>query len=138
MGQSFEIYNIISMNYLQINSRFIPYYKTAGQVIPTGTMMGDLGIKFYGNKLELNANSTIAVLNDNAQVSMDSTWELSFDGGIVISNQVYQKGHYKFTIETPHLAITFIHKVYMVAGLEPQHHFDYKAKLYNAPEDMHG
>lgn len=43
MGQSYEIYNIISASYLQINSEFIPYYKTATQVTPTGTMMGTIG-----------------------------------------------------------------------------------------------
>jgi hypothetical protein len=43
MGQSYEIYNIITAPYLQINSRFTPYYKTLGQAVPTGTMMGELG-----------------------------------------------------------------------------------------------
>jgi hypothetical protein len=58
MGQSFEIYNLISSPDLQINSRFIPYYKTAGQVVPTGTMMGELGKTLVGQlrlkKKELN------------------------------------------------------------------------------------
>ena len=49
MGQSFEIYNIISLPYLQINSRFIPYYKKANQIVPTGTMMGELGMKTKNN-----------------------------------------------------------------------------------------
>ena len=43
MGQSFEIYNIITSPYLQINSKFTPYYKTAEQSTPTGTMLGELG-----------------------------------------------------------------------------------------------
>ena len=47
MGQSYEVYNLITAPYLQINSHFNPYYKNAGQTAPTGTMIGDLGIKFH-------------------------------------------------------------------------------------------
>ena len=43
MGQSYEIYNLITSSTLQINSRFVPYFRLPEQVVPTGTMMGELG-----------------------------------------------------------------------------------------------
>lgn len=43
MGESFEIYNLVTQPNLQINSRFTPYFKTATQTNPTGTMLGELG-----------------------------------------------------------------------------------------------
>ena len=43
MGQSYEIYNLITSPALQINSRFVPYFRLPNQIVPTGTMMGELG-----------------------------------------------------------------------------------------------
>jgi hypothetical protein len=116
MGQSFEIYNIISTDYLQVNSRFTPYYKRVNQVTPTGTMMGDIGIKFYDERIELNSNSTIAHINYNSPIDMMSNWETSYEHGIVLRNKV-KKNQYIFTITTPHVSLTLVRKVYMVAGM---------------------
>ena len=66
MGQSYEVYNILTTSTLQVNSRFIPYYKSVGQIVPTGTMMGEIGrccLSIMGNKNKaLNLEDTISTL----------------------------------------------------------------------------
>ena len=135
MGQSYEIYNVISMENLQINSRFIPYYKTATQIEPTGTMIGELGIKLGSTKIYINPNSTECLINQTP-VSLETTWSLEISPGVSIHNEFNRKT-YSFSIVVPELSITFIRKVYTVSQLEPQYHFDYKAKLYSV-SDIHG
>ena len=135
MGQSFEIYNLITSPSLQINSQFIPYFKTEYQVSPTGTMIGDLGIKFNQNKMLVIANSTIVHLN-GVDIDVKQSWKLTVDD-VELSN-VAKKNSFELTIATPSISITFISKAYYVAGLEPQYHFDYAAKLQQGYQDMHG
>ena len=135
MGQPFEVYNIISAPTLQINSRFIPYYKTATQLLPTGTMMGEIGLKIHANQLYVNSNSTIATLNE-MPVDLTKSWSMTMED-VTVSNVAKKRG-YDITMATPFLSITFIHKVYLVTGLEPQTHFDYKAKLGNYNSELHG
>ena len=43
---SYEIYNLITAPQLQINSRFTPYFRRPDQIVPTGTMMGEIGNSF--------------------------------------------------------------------------------------------
>ena len=135
MGQSYEIYNLITHPSLQINSRFIPYYKTATQLTPTGTMIGDLGIKFQQNRFMLEANATRAILNKR-KLDMRENWNVTIDG-IELFN-VAKKNSYEFTISTPILSLTFLSKIYYVSDLEPQYHFDYKAKLIQPDLELHG
>ena len=135
MGQAYEIYNIVTMPALQINARFIPYYKTATQIEPTGTMIGDLGIKFGSNRFFINPNSTDAILN-GSPVSLATEWSLDFAETSV--NNIISGRTYEFTITTPELSLTFVRKFYAVAGLDLQYHFDYKAKLLKSNVDIHG
>jgi hypothetical protein len=137
MGQSYEIYNIITAPYLQINSQFTPYYKRANQIVPTGTMMGSLGIKFYAHSILANSNSSFIVLDENQEVRLDEEWTLNFDGGIIISNVPAQRKSV-LTIETPDIVLSFIRKAYYVSGLEAQWHYDYKARILNINTDFHG
>lgn len=136
MGQSYEIYNLVSMPDLQVNARFIPYYKTAFQVEPTGTMIGEVGIKIGSTRLFINPNSTEADMN-KTPVSMAKSWSVDLSQNARISNEVDGR-MYKFTIETDDLSLTFIRKLYAISGLEPQFHFDYKAKLHSENIDIHG
>jgi hypothetical protein len=136
MGQSFEIYNIITAPYLQINSRFTPYFKKATQVVPTGTMMGELGIKFFNHKLFANSNSTSISLDDK-EIRLDQAWTLSFEGGITVTNTPIKKRS-ALTVETPDIVLSFIRKAYYVTGMEPQWHYDYKARILNINRDFHG
>ena len=136
MGQSYEVYNLVTAPYLQVNSHFTPYYKTASQTAPTGTMIGDLGIKIQSSSFYVNSNGTIAQLN-GADVSMEENWTHSVANGTKISNKV-NGNSYEISLKTPDVELIFIRKVYMVAGLEAQFHFDYKAKLLNVNKDMHG
>ena len=114
MGQSFEIYNIITAPYLQINSQFIPYYKTATQIEPTGTMMGDLGFQFNGKTFYINSNSTFGELGNQA-VAMTTEWELVFDK-VVLSNKINGR-MYEITLKSEDIEITFIRKVYKISQL---------------------
>ena len=136
MNDSYEIYNILSASNLQINSRFIPYYKKAGQVIPTGTMMGELGFKFGGNTLFISTNETYAVLNEETIVDLTANWEMAF-GDVELVN-VARNHMYEISVSTPEVSIQFIRKVYIVEGLERQWHVDYKAKLLSEGENIHG
>ena len=136
MGQSYEIYNIITSPYLQINSAFTPYYRTANQVVPTGTMLGALGIKFYNHRIYANSNSSVIVM-DGQDVNMKSDWVVNYEHGITISNNPVN-GRFILTIETPDISISFIQKVYLVQGLEPQWHYDYKSKMLKVNEEFHG
>ena len=128
MGQSFEVYNLITSSTLQINSRFIPYFRLPGQVVPTGTMMGELGkilghyisymilgIRFASHRLFLAANSTIATL-DNTEVSLESTWTVTY--GDYILSCVSDDSKHELTIKNSDIALTFIRKVYRHSGLE--------------------
>ena len=123
------------MSALQINARFIPYYKTATQIEPTGTMIGDLGIKFGSNRFFINPNTTDAILNDSP-VSLATEWSLDF-AEISVDNRISGRT-YEFTITTPELSLTFVRKFYAVSGLDLQYHFDYKAKLFKSNVDIHG
>lgn len=147
MGQSFEIYNIITSPNLQINSLFTPHYRHAKQVIPTGeialiveliksgTMMGEIGVKWSANRLYLQANSSYAELN-NGILDLRSNWVLEM-GSIVLSNVVKNNGH-EIVVESEDISIAFSNKAYLVQGLEPQWHYDYRAKLHKNQIDMHG
>ena len=135
MGQSYEIYNIITSPSLQINSRFIPYYKTLTQSQPTGTMMGELGIKFNKHRFFINSNSTIAEL-DGQNVDMRESWTVVLET-VKLSN-IAKKNTYEFTVTTPQIEITFVRKVYLVAGIDAQYHFDYKANLLDVDVELHG
>ena len=136
MGQSYEIYNIISAPYLQINSQFIPYYKTATQLAPTGTMMGSIGIKIVNERILIAANSTIAWLND-VPVDFTQDWSVELENGVKMSS-VAKKRMYDFSLETEDVIVTFIRRVYNVKGLEPQWHYDYKAALKKGSVNFHG
>ena len=136
MGQSYEIYNIITSPQLQINSRFVPYYKSSDLIVPTGTMMGELGIKFGNHRLYLNSNETHAML-DKSELDMMAEWTLSFDE-TDISNEVENGKFYKLTVQNSDIAISFIRKVYVVTGLDRQYHFDYSAKLLSSGDSLHG
>ena len=135
MGQSFEIYNLITFPSLQINAQFIPYYKTESQITPTGTMIGDLGIKFNKNKLLVVANSTIITLN-GIDIDVKHSWEMTLDE--VELRNVAKKNSFELSISTPVISISFLSKAYYVDGLEPQYHFDYTAKLNQGYQDLHG
>ena len=151
MGQSYEVYNVITSPYLQINSRFTPYYKTATQVTPTGkmkvsvnchqptgTMMGELGIKFHSHSIYANSNSSFVEL-DGQDVKIDQEWTLTYPGGIVVTNApVPGRTTYTLTIETPDIVISFIRKAYYVNGLEPQWHYDYKTRVLAINDEFHG
>ena len=136
MGQSFEIYNILTSPNLQINSRFTPYFKTASQVVPTGTMIGELGIKFGKHYFQLNSNETEATL-DKTSVDMSSAW-LQIIDGTTVENEVKHGNMYSITIKNSDVAITFKRRTYIVAGLEKQWHFDYSATLLSSGENLHG
>lgn len=136
MGQSFEIYNLITSATLQINSRFIPYYKTSGQTVPTGTMMGDLGIKLANHKFYVNSNETTAIL-DNTEISLKQDWAFTY-GDATIRNKAGRNNNYEITIENADVAVTFSRKVYIITDLEKQWHFDYFAKLYSDGTGLHG
>ena len=136
MGESFEIYNIISAPSLQINSRFTPYYKTATQTTPTGTMLGELGFKFNAHTAIFNSNSTVAVI-DGQNVDLSQDWEMTFND-VKLKLVATNKKHYEIVLTTPDLVITFVRKVYMVSGLEPQFHFDYKLRQLRPNKELHG
>ena len=136
MGQSFEIYNIITGPTLQINSRFIPYYKTAEQALPTGTMMGEIGIKWFQHQFYVNANSTVAIL-DSQEISLASEFSIQLGEGAVLKNTANGR-NYQFTLETADVSITFVRKLYTVVGLDAQWHFDYKSNLVNEKAALHG
>ena len=136
MGQSYEIYNIVTMPYLQVNARFIPYYKTAIQIEPTGTMIGELGIKLSSTRVYVNPNTTEALVNESP-VSLAASWSLEISPGFSIHNEFVEKT-YKLSIHAPEMELSFIRKIYSVYGLEPQFHFDYKAKLLNSMIGIHG
>ena len=135
MGQSYEIYNMVTMPTLQINARFIPYYKTATQIEPTGTMIGELGIKIGSSRFFINPNTTDAFLNDSP-VSLATEWSLDL-ADVNVHNKISGRT-YEFTISTPELSLTLVRKFYAVAGLDLQYHFDYKAKLFKSNVDIHG
>ena len=137
MGQSYEIYNIITSPDLQVNSRFIPYYKTATQATPTGTMMGELGIKFAHQEFHLYANDTIAYLND-VPVDLTREWSSQLEDVTVTNFVDESRRMYQITIANKDVMITFIRKVYIVADLERQWHYDYRAKLLSSGEQLHG
>ena len=139
MGQSFEVYNIISAPTLQINSRFTPYYKKLGQQIPTGTMMGEIGIKVPGHQIFANSNSTFVVIDDQ-EVNIDEQWEIAYDNGVIIRNSPNKNHKFELTVETPQVVISFLKRAYYVTGMEPQFHFDYKARMLSLEngERLHG
>ena len=98
-------------------------------------MIGDLGIKFYGHTLYVNSNVTTLVI-DRQEYSLTADWSLSFENDVVLSNKVNGR-NYDITLQTEELTITFIRKVYLVAGYDPQYHFDYKVPDFQEGE-MHG
>lgn len=53
---------------------------------------------------------------------MMAEWTVE-NGDSTLSNTINGR-MYEFTIDTPDVKITFIRKVYMLAGLEDQWHFD--------------
>lgn len=67
---------------------------------------------------------------------MKSDWTLTFDS-IVLSNKVNGR-MYEVTITTEDIEITFIRKVYMIAGLDAQWHFDYVAHTIRPNTEFHG
>ena len=137
MGESFEIYNIITSPHFQMNSRFTPYYKTASQVVPTGTMMGEMGIKIHNHRIYVNSNKTIATI-DGIDVSLLQDWNQDFENGYKLVNQANKNGKYEITVVATEFSFTMIRKVYLVAGLEAQFHFDYIAKLLQKSANLHG
>lgn len=90
---------------------------------------------FNTHRFELNSNSTSATL-DNTFVDLATSWELSF-GNTKLTN-IANGNKQEISIENDDISITFIRKVYMVQGLEPQWHYDYKAKLYKDDANLHG
>ena len=118
-------------------ARFIPYYKVWDQIIPTGTMMGELGIRLNNHRFRVFANETTAIL-DGTLVSMEESWSVSFGNDIVLSNYAKKGDKHEIIVETKDLFITFIRKVYTVAVLEDQWHYDYKAKLITDGSNLHG
>ena len=94
------------------------------------------GIKFYSQQLYINSNSTIAILNESP-ISLETDWTLSFDNGITLKNEILGR-MYLFTIQTEDVMITFARKVYMVSGVEPQWHYDYKARFLQSNHEFHG
>ena len=119
-----------------LKSRFIPYFKTSFQATPTGTMMGEIGVQGFEHKFHVIANETTAVL-DGREVDMRNDWDVSFNG-VTFYNQARKGNMYEFTVETEDITITFIRRVYIVTGLERQWHYDYKAKLMNEGNALHG
>ena len=146
MGQSFEIYNLVTAPQLQINSRFAPYFRLPDQIVPTGTMISELGkpfsivfsylkgIKFQSHRLYINSNTTTAQF-DGTEISLEDSWEINY-GDYTVRNVAGV--HLITTIETPELQLSFIRKVYRHEGLEPQYHYDYKAALKNENPNLHG
>ena len=149
MGQSYEIYNLITSPSLQINSRFVPYFRLPDQVVPTGivqfesfklsnkgTMMGEIGFKFATHKLHLNANSSIATL-DSSEISLKNPWSLTFED-VTIVNKVNGR-MYELEFNSRQVSITFIQKLYVHKGVPDQWHFDYKAALHGKDHtELHG
>ena len=106
------------------------------KVVPTGTMMGELGIKFGNHRFYVSSNETVATL-DNLDVDLLSSWSVEFDG-VVLSN-VNEKGRmYQINFANNDVSVTFIRKLYTIRGLEDQWHFDYHAKLFSSGNNLHG
>lgn len=67
---------------------------------------------------------------------MNSEWSIEW-GEVAVRNSFKGK-MYELTVDTPDFTATFVRKVYNVAGLDPQWHYDYLARIKRINNDFHG
>ena len=98
--------------------------------------MGEFGLKLNDHAIHIDSNKTVIMI-DGIETDMKKDWKQEFGNGIVISNAVNGR-NYDITLVTPDITITFIRKVYLVAGYDPQYHFDYVVETFKENPEMHG